>query len=91
METIDINITKAKIKSFNVTLDEDKPTVTASVDLFTPNDVKVTSFSLSTESYYDRKFDLPASMVGPILNMARELEHILVLQANKELCLLPTE
>lgn len=76
MRKIDINVNKAVIRSFNITLDEETPTVSASVGLYS-GEKRIASFSISTDRWHDVRFDLPATMVAPIMKIADELERIL--------------
>ena len=87
MRTIRVDINQAKIENFVVGLGQDKPEVTATVGLYSGKK-KITTFSLATTSWNDVKFQLPASMVPPILALADELEAILVQKATEMLALL---
>ena len=91
MKRIDIQITKAEIKGFTVELGEDgTPAVVATINCYTENNKKVTSFTVSTESYYQGPtFEIPLGMIDPIIKIAQKLESIVVQECNKELMLLP--
>lgn len=86
MKEINININKAKIMSFSVELVEDMPEVSATIGLFS-GDKKISTFSLRTQSYYSEsiQFEIPTSMINPIIKIAEELETILIIEANKSL------
>jgi len=86
MKKIDIQINKAKIISFDVELKDDMPAVSARIGLYA-GEKRISTFSLRTEDYYSDsiQFDLPARMISPILDIAKELETILVREANKSL------
>lgn len=87
MREIKIEINNAKIRSFTVDLSEDIPIVTAIIGLFM-GEKQLTTFSLGTKSWNDKKFELPAAMIPPIKKMADELEKILVVECTKALMLL---
>ena len=91
MKPIDIKINQAKILSYNVTLSDDgTPEVAASIGLFS-GVKKISSFNLRTQTYYSEglTFELPASMIEPIVDIAKQLETILVFECNKQLKRLP--
>lgn len=91
MKPVDIQINQAKIMSYDVTLQDDGvPTVTARIGLFS-GEKKITSFSLTTQTYYSEgmTFELPASMINPIVDISKQLEVILVRECNKQLKRLP--
>jgi hypothetical protein len=73
---IDIHITKGKLESFTVKLtDEEVPSISATIGLFTENGQKITSFSIDTRSYYStHQIDLPLGTIPSILKIAEELE-----------------
>ena len=76
MKKIDISINQAKLLSFRVTMREDEPEVNANIGLYS-GEKKISDFSIDTNSYYDdNKFDLPVSMIQPILKIAKQLETI---------------
>jgi len=77
MKKIDIQINQAKILSYSVELKENQPSVTATIGLFA-GEKKISSFSLSTETWQDITFELPTSVIKPILKIAEELETILI-------------
>lgn len=77
MEKINIQITKAKLESFDVTLKDDMPSVMATIGLYTDSGKPITTYTIQSNAWDDaKKFDVPPSMVGPILLMAKELEKI---------------
>lgn len=85
MRELKINITKAKIKSFNVELKDDLPEVSASIVLMTETGEQITTYQVSTLSYYSgiNKFDVPAKMIPPILKIAEQLEEIVTNHCNE--------
>ena len=88
MRKIDIRITKAQIKSFIVTLEEDAPEVQATIGLYTENMKEVSDFTISTRSWATVKFDLPVEMVFAVKDIAAQLERIVTMQAQSSICLL---
>lgn len=92
MKTIDIQINRAKLLSYSVSLEDgDMPTVSATVGLFA-GEKKISEFSLRTQNYYANSvtFEVPVSMVGPILKIAEELETILVRATSQSIGELPS-
>lgn len=85
MRKIDVRITKGEIKSFVVDMKEDLPTVAATVALFTEEGKEVTTFQISTETYYKINFKLPISMIPPIKELADNLEKIVIAECNKQM------
>lgn len=77
MQTLNINIKRARIEGFSVQLDTDRPRVQATIALLTEGGKTITSYSIGSE-HYDAamKFDLPHEIVGPILDVARILERV---------------
>ena len=79
MKKLDIKITKAQIESFLVTLKEESPEVSATIALLTEGGKKITSYSISTDSWNEvNKFELPQEMIMPIMLIMRELEALVV-------------
>lgn len=88
MRHIDIRINKAKIISYTVELDDGEPHVTATIGLYA-NGKKISSFSLSTHSYHDMQFDLPAAMVPTLIGFAEQLEAELIQRCSQAVGYLP--
>jgi hypothetical protein len=91
MKAIDIQINQAKIQSYSVTLFDDKvPSVSAVIGLYSGTK-QISTFHLETKSYYNSgvTFELPADMIDPIVDIAKQLEVILVRECNKQLKRLP--
>lgn len=80
MKQLNINITKAKLKSYTVELKEGKPVVSATIDLLTEGGMEVTTYTVSTESWYSdkNKFELPLAAIAPIIKLAQVLEDTVV-------------
>ena len=92
MKKINIQITKARIKSFGVDLDEDTPRVSATIGLYTEGGREITSYSVSSNSWdEDKKFDVPIEMISPILDIAKSLEVVLVKHCKDQCKLLETK
>lgn len=90
MEAIDIKINRAKIISYMVDLDKERPEVSATIGLFSGN-TPISKFSLRTQTYYGDglTFELPPDMIEPIVEISKQLEIILVRECNKQLKQLP--
>jgi len=85
MRKIDISINQAKLINFEISLSDDNlPDVTATIGLFAGNK-QISTFSLSTESWRDAKFELPISMIAPIKEISKEIETILIRQCSNSL------
>lgn len=83
MKKINISITKAEIKSFQVELNEGKPEVSASIGLFSEGGKQISTYSISTDSWNkESKFDLPVELVAPIMSILSTLEKVLVNHIN---------
>lgn len=80
MKKLDINITQAKLQSYTVELKEEKPVVSATIELLTAGGMSVTTYTVSTESWYSdkNKFELPLSAIAPIIELAKVLETVTV-------------
>lgn len=77
MKKIDIQINHAKILNFSVVHGDPLPAVSATIGLFTPNGLKISEYSLSTNHWKESmKFDLPPEVIGPILQITDALERI---------------
>ncbi len=88
MRKIDIKITKARIKSFSVELEQDEPHVTATIELLSEVDESITTFSVSTRNYAVQKFTVPIRMIFDLKNIADQLEMIVADKCNERLTLL---
>lgn len=89
MKNISIEINNAKIESYSVELKDQLPEVNATIGLFS-GEKQISSFSLNTQGFYQGvKFDLPARMIQPIIDIAHELENILTDQCKKSFVALP--
>jgi len=90
MKRIKVEITKAELTGFRVDIENGHPDVSASINLYTENGVKVSSFSVSTNEYMaGPNFDLPIDMIQPIVDIGKQLEAIVTRQCNTALKLLP--
>jgi hypothetical protein len=90
MKPIDISINKARILSFTVTLKDDKPEVSATIGLYSPNDTRIAEYSLATNHWNaNLKLDLPFDLVPPIKEIAAVLERIVALHCQGSMLQLP--
>lgn len=79
MKKLDINISKAQLKSYTVELAEGKPCVSATIELLTEGGKSITSYTVSTNAWQDKdKFNLPTEAIMPIVSLAEILEGIVV-------------
>lgn len=79
MNKLNIQITKAQIVSFRVELKDNQPEVSATIALLTDGNKVISSYSVSTDSWNEKdKFDLPTSMIKPIVDILKDLEPIVV-------------
>lgn len=63
-----------------VTLKDDLPEVYATIGLYTANEICISEYSLQTNGWDDnKKFELPPSLIVPILNITACLEHIVAI------------
>jgi len=77
MRDIDIQINKARISSFHVYLKDNLPRVSATIELLTIAGMKISEYSIDSESWQEsNKFDLPSSIINPILKITDDLEKI---------------
>lgn len=86
MRKLDIQITKAKLLSFDVSFDEDKEqiNVSATIGLMTETGKKITNYTVNSNSWRDEdKFVVPISMIAPIQTIAKELERIVTLHCRQ--------
>lgn len=84
MKKIAINITKAQILSYSVYLNEVTPRVTATIGLYTEMGTKISEYSIDTESWQEeRKFELPLGIQGPIIEIMKKLELVVVNHMNE--------
>jgi hypothetical protein len=92
MKKIDIQITKAALKSFSVELQDKKPVVSASIALLTEGGKVVTDYSISTDSWQDEnKFELPMECIAPIVELARKLELVVTKHCRDSQLALPAK
>jgi hypothetical protein len=89
MTPIDIQITKATIKSFTVDMgDVILPHVTATIALWSPNGKEISSFTVSTYGWHNMKIEMPVQMIDPITQIARQFERIVTNECVKQMCLI---
>ena len=80
MRELNIAIEKGRIASFHVNLKNNgEIAVTASIDLLTPSGETITSYSISSDNWDDKKrFNIPLTMIASVKAMLTELEYIVV-------------
>jgi hypothetical protein len=89
MTPIDIQITKATIKSFTVDMaDVTLPHVTATIALWSPNGKEISTFTISTYGWHQMKIELPIQMISPIMDIAKQFERIVTNECVKHMCLI---
>lgn len=77
MKKLDIQITKAALKSFSVELQEKKPVVSASIALLTEGGKVITDYTISTSHWQsENEFELPVECIAPIIKLAEQLETV---------------
>lgn len=85
MRKININITKAQIERFTITLNDERPEVNATISLTTEGGQKIAEYSISTNAWQDEnKFELPPEMIFPIRGMMDELERVVIAHCNEK-------
>lgn len=88
MKKVDVRITKAKIISYAVDLEDERPQVQGTIALYTEDDKKITTFTVNTRDYYENRFDLRLEMIPAIKDIAYQLEDVVVKKCNEALALL---
>lgn len=87
MRKLEINITKAVLKSFIVSMPDEKgkpPEITASIGLLTDGGKEIADYTISTNSWRDEdKFDLPMRAFAPMAEVAKILEQVVVKHCNE--------
>ena len=79
MKKLAINITKAQLTSFEVTLKDSLPAVSATITLLTAGGKPITSYTVGTNHWQDEnKIDLPDDIVAPIVKAVEILETVVV-------------
>ena len=85
MRPLNISITKARIKSFDVEFREERePIVTVNIQLLTENDEPITTYNISTY-YGNNKFEIPVNLTEPILKMLGEFERVAAEHCNNRM------
>lgn len=87
MKHIDISISKARLKSFTISISkEDKLDLSASISLMTEGEKEITTYII--DSRWEPKMKFPPVISKDVAKIATEIEKIVVMQCNKELNLL---
>lgn len=89
MQTLNINISKAKIEGFQVTLEDDAPIVSATISLLTEGGKKITSYFISSKHWQENlKFNIPIEMIPPIIEISKALEKIVTAHCQNSVLML---
>lgn len=78
MKSLNIEITKAVLESFRVELKDGKPSVHATIALLTPQNKKITTYSVYTDEWHTNSVELPLEAMPLIGDLARILEGVVV-------------
>lgn len=83
MKKLDIQITKAALQSFSVTIDDEMPKVSATIALLTEGGKTITTYTISNKSWNEQdKFDLPIAAMPHLGAVARILEEVVTKHCN---------
>lgn len=75
MKKLEINISKAALTGFNVTLSGDTPALSATIGLYTEGGKLVTVYTASTDAWREAdKMTLPIDAMKPLFELARIVE-----------------
>lgn len=88
MKKIDINISYAKIESFSVNLESDIPTISATVGLFTENEKKISTYTVTNRKYYWEDVEFPPEIFDGLYRMLDIIERIVTNNAKSKIWLL---
>jgi hypothetical protein len=87
MKSIDISITKARLKNFRIMIgNEDKLDIEATISLMNEGEKEITSYHVCT--LWEPKIEFPPTISKEVAKIVTELEKVVVRQCNKELNLL---
>lgn len=88
MKKIEINISYAKIESFSVNLESNIPTISATVWLFTANEKKISTYTVSNRKYYWEDVEFPPEIFDGLYRMIDIIERIVTNNAKSKIGLL---
>lgn len=88
MKKIAINISHAKIESFSVELSGEFPTVSATIWLYTENEKKISTYSVSNRKYYWEDIDFPPEIYDWLYRMLDVIEWVVTRNAQSKIGLL---
>lgn len=78
MKKLDINITKAQLESFSLTLNE-KPVINASLGLYTEGGKKITTYAASSNAWDEtKKLEIPLEAHALLAKAAKLIEASIV-------------
>lgn len=90
MRKLEIQISKAVLKSYSVNFKNDEISVDATIGLLTEGGKQITTYRIDTNSWRDEdKFDLPLSAYEPIKKIALLLEQVVTEHCNANMLALP--
>lgn len=89
MKKISISITNAKIESFSVNIENNEPYISATVGLYTENEKKISTFSVTNRKYYGEEITFPIEIYDWLYKMLDVIEQTVTLHAQSKICLLP--
>jgi hypothetical protein len=78
MKELNINISKAQLVSYTVELKEGKPVVNASIALLTDSGEAITTYTIFSDDWHSKRFELPIGAMPLIGDLARILEGVAV-------------
>lgn len=88
MKKIEINISHAKIESFSVNLESDIPTISATVGLFTANEKKISTYTVTNRRYYWEEAEFPPEVFDGLYRMLDIIERVVTNNAKSKIGLL---
>lgn len=78
MKKLQINITKAQLTSFEVKLEDGKPVVNVTIALLNEMNEVITSYTIFSDEWHSKKFDLPIEAMPLIGSLATIFEGVAV-------------
>lgn len=78
MKKLQINITKAQLTSFEVKLEDGKPVVNVTIALLNEGNEVITSYTIFSDDWHSKKFELPIEAMPLIGDLARIFEGVAV-------------
>lgn len=91
MKKIEINISHAKIESFSVSCEEDIPTVSATIGLYTENEKKISTYTVTNRKYYGEQIEFPPEIFDWLYRILDVIETTVTRNAQSKIWLLPSK